>query len=59
MLGLTSPFTLPVDAQSGVDLLDYLKDSLNDVCCRLADKFGLYDRAGRLRRGRVLKPTRY
>jgi len=53
-LGLTSPFTLPVDAQSGVDLLDYLKDSLDDVCCRLADKFGLYDRAGRSRKAFII-----
>ena len=53
-MGLTSPFTLPVDAQSGVDLLDYLKDSLDDVCCRLADKFGLYDRAGRSRKAFII-----
>jgi hypothetical protein len=45
---------LPVDAQSGVDLLDYLKDSLDDVCCRLADKFGLYDRAGRSRKAFIM-----
>ena len=53
-MGLTPPFMLPVDAQSGVDLLDYLKDSLDDVCCRLADKFGLYDRAGRSRKAFII-----
>jgi len=45
---------LLADARTEPDLLDYLIHSLEDVCSRLADKFGLHDRAGRPRKAFIL-----
>jgi len=53
-LELTSPSKLVIAAQTAVDLLNYLRDSLDDVCCQLADKFGLYDGAGRPRKALIM-----
>lgn len=47
-------FKLPIDARIVADLLDYLRDSLDDVCSQLADKFGLYDGAGKPRKALIL-----
>ena len=46
---LASPSGMLIDAQTKLNLLDCLRNSLEDACRRLADKFGLYDEAGRPR----------
>jgi len=53
-LELTPSFKLPIDAQTCAGLLDYLKDSLDDICNQLADKFGLYDGAGKPRKAFIM-----
>ena len=54
ILELTPTFKLPIDARIAADLLDYLRDSLDDVCSQLADKFGLYDGAGKPRKAFIM-----
>ncbi len=49
-----SSFKLSIDAQTNVNLFDYLRDSLEDVCDQLAKKFGLYDGAGMPRKALVM-----
>jgi hypothetical protein len=56
----TFPLTLEIDERTAIDLLNYLKNCLDEVCERIAEKYGIYDGMGRLRKALVLEVlTRY
>lgn len=51
---------LQIPSQLQSDFLKYLKDNLDDLCERIAEKFGLFDGAGRPRKAYILNVlTRY
>jgi len=53
-------FNFPAGCNVEEDLLSYLRNSLDEVCGKIAEKFAVYDRAGRPRKAFILDVlTRY
>jgi len=54
------PLKPETDAQTTTDLLNYLRDCLDEACMRIAEKYSVYDMLGRPRKAYILDVlTRY